>query len=60
MREVTDLALGQPHVIPGVGLEEIDARAEHVVPGRPHAKARRHNRMARSHNQSNLRTDGES
>ena len=27
MREVTDLALGQPHVIPGVGLEEIDARA---------------------------------
>ena len=43
VREVADLALGEPHVIPRVGLEEIDARAaEHIVPRRPHAKAGGH------------------
>ena len=40
--EIADLVFGQPHVIPGVVFEEIDAGTEHVVPGRPHAKARRH------------------
>ena len=45
MREVAHLALGEPHVVPRVGLEKIDAstragwRAEHVIPRRPHPQA---------------------
>jgi hypothetical protein len=40
MRKVADLVLGQPHVIPRIGLEKVDAgAAEHVVPRRPDANA---------------------
>ena len=64
MREVADLVFGQPHVVPRVGLEKIDARD--AAPERIAGKTSSHgahtrspaamSRMAASNTRSNLRT----
>ncbi len=59
VRKVADLALGQPHVIPRVGLQEIHARAaEHIVPRRPHAQAGGHHQDDGQHDDIKLSQAG--
>ena len=59
VRKVADLALGEPHVVPRVGLQEIHPRAaEHIVPRRPDTKTGGHHQDDGQHGDIKLSQAG--
>ncbi len=59
VRKVADLAFGEPHVVPRVGLQEIHTRAaEHIVPRRPDTKAGGHHQDDGQHGDIKLSQAG--